>query len=325
MIIIPYDRRPITEPGIYSGVPMRDYHGPLVHRKAGFSLSRSKAWTFFDESPAHAWDESPYNPDRNPDKDKESDALRLGRIAHHLLLGEADFLEHFALQPDSYPEHAIFPDTRGPHKPWNANSDWCRKWLAQQEFANRTRVTETELENVKGMANGLMMHPLVRAGILNGLVEHTICVQDPDSGIWIKIRPDVIPNDSGDFADLKTAADVSDEALEEAVGRDGLFLQAGMTALACRLLPEPIEVQSFNLVFSEKTRPFCARVRAVKPHEMELGEQVARTVLKAYARCIERNTWPGPGGEETDAAYIEMKPFRRGRIEERLKLMEKDL
>lgn len=320
MIVTPWDGKMITRPGIYSGVPMWAYHEPLINPKLGHSVSRSRLWTFFNKSAAHCWDESPYNPDRNPDAGKESDPLRFGRAAHHLLLGEDDFLDHFVIRPEKYPDGAVYPSEAGAMKPWSGNSTWCKAWLADN--TDRTLILTSELERIRGMANGLMANPLVRAGILNGLVEHTIVVQDPDSGLWIKIRPDVMPNDSGDFGDLKSAADVSDESLEESIGRDGLFMQGGMTAWACRLLPEPIELQSFNLIFSEKTRPFCSRVRALKPHELDFGETCARAAAKAYVRCVERSVWPGPGGEETDASYIEMRPFTRARLEQKLKLME---
>lgn len=324
MEIIPYDGKPITRPGIYSGVPMSHYHGRLVHRDAGYSVSRSKLWTFFDKSPAHAWDESPYNPNRNPDSGRENDALRFGRACHHLLLGEADFLEHFAIRPETYPEFSTYPDTRGPHKPWAGGAKWCKAWEADNAIHNRSLITETELENIKGMAGGLMALPLVRAGILNGLVEHTIVVQDPETGIWIKVRPDCIPNDSGDFSDLKSAVSVTEDSLEKAIGEHGLFMQAGLTAWACSLLPEPIEVQSFNLVFCEKTRPFCAAVRAVAPAELELGIDCSKVALKAYARCAERSVWPGPGGEHSDANYLQMRPLDRVRVERKLEFMRNE-
>lgn len=333
MQIIEWDGEPITRPGIYSGVDIDSYHRGLVAEfdpetgEPWYSVSRSQLWTLFNESPAHCWDKSPYNPDRDPDVD-ESAPLLFGRAAHHLLLGEEKFGQSFVIRPTVYPEGVGYDQEWTddmPVKPWSGNAKWCKAWLKEAKDSKLGVITEDQIKNIQGMARGLNADPMVRNGILNGYVEHTIVVRDPETGIWIKVRPDNIPNDSGDLADLKTAADVGDSAVEESIGRDGLFMQGGMTAWACRLLPEPIEVQSFNLVLSEKTRPFCARVRALKPNEMELGEAAARIATKIFAKCMERGVWPGPGGEQTDAAYIEMKPYHRKRIEDRMKLMESEL
>lgn len=333
MQIIPWDGQPITRPGIYSGIDIDTYHGPLVAEsdpetgELWYSVSRSVLWTLFNESPAHAWDVSPYNPERNPDHD-ESTPLLFGRAAHHLLLGEAEFGEKFVIRPEEYPVDLDYDDEwpdDNPVKPWSGNAKWCKRWLADARASHLGIITVSQIGNIQGMANGLNANPLVRAGILNGLVEHTIVVRDPETGIWIKVRPDNIPNDSGDLSDLKSAAAITDAALEKTIGRDGLFMQGGMTAWACSLLPEPLDVQSFSLVFSEKTRPYCSRVRALKPTEMDLGQDCARVATKLFAKCMNRNFWPGPGGEQTDAEYIEMPIFDRKRIDDRLKLMENDL
>lgn len=334
MQIIPWDGQPITRPGIYSGIDIDTYHGPLVAEfnpedptERWYSVSRSVVWLLFNESPAHAFDESPYNPERNPDTD-ESTPLLFGRAAHHLLLGEAEFGEKFVIRPEIYPEKLDYEaewTEDWPTKPWSGNANWCKRWLAEAKAAHLGVITKEQIKNVQGMARGLNANPLVRAGILNGYVEHTIVVRDPETGIWIKVRPDNIPNDSSDLSDLKSAAGLTDQVLEKAIGRDGLFMQGGMTAWACRLLPEPFDVNSFSLVFSEKTRPYCARVRALKPNEMDLGETCARAAVKMFAKCMERGVWPGPGGEQTDADYIEMPPFDRKRIEDILKKMENDL
>lgn len=324
MNIIEWDGKPITRPGIYKNVPISIYHGPLVDPKVGKTVSRSTLWKLFDKSPAHAWDVNCYNEARHESANDDTDPMRFGRAAHHITLSEKDFLSYFAIQPDTYPEGAEFPDPNGPPKKWNNNAYWCRDYNDYTTGEGRDILTRSQMEEVRGMAYGLWQNPLVRGGILNGFVEHTIVVRDPDSGLWLKTRPDCIPNDSGDFADFKTAADVSDEGLEESIGRDGLFMQAGMTAWACRLLPEPIELQSFNLVFSEKKRPYCARVRALTPDELDFGENCARVAAKMFAKCMERNVWPGPGGEQTDAHWIQMRAYHRKRLQTRLEIMESE-
>ena len=49
---------PIRNPGIYSGLPLEDYHADICIEP---SVSSSGLRTIYDQSPAHYWVSSPYN------------------------------------------------------------------------------------------------------------------------------------------------------------------------------------------------------------------------------------------------------------------------
>ncbi|HKT53828.1 MAG TPA: hypothetical protein VJP88_05215, partial [Caulobacteraceae bacterium] len=59
--------------------------------------------------------------------------------------------------------------------------------------------------------------------------------------------------------------------------------------------------------------------------DLDVGDQVLDTALATYARCLDRNVWPGPGGEQADAEFAQMSPWKRGQIERRLQLFQKDI
>lgn len=314
-----WDGKPITRPGVYAKVDMEAYHGRLVAEDEE-SGSRSFLWTLFNESPAHAQLKHYSNEDREDSTETESEALLLGRAAHHMILGEAHFSESFVFHPETYPEGATYPSMIGAQKPWNWNANWCKAWGRDQK--GREILRPRHMDSIRGMANGLYANPLVRAGILNGLIETTMVARDPRTGIWLKIRPDGIPTDSGDFSDLKTAADVSDEGIEKAIGETGIFLQGAMTRRVCNMLG--IEFTSFSPVFVLKKAPFCARVKTLTDGDLDLGDKVLDASLELYKRCLDRGVWPGPGGEQTDAEYAQMSVWKRKRIEDQLALIEKD-
>jgi hypothetical protein len=85
-----------------------------------------------------------------------------------------------------------------------------------------------------------------------------------------------------------------------------------------------IEFTSFSPVFVEKTAPYCARVKTLTDADLDLGDIVLDTALATYAKCLSRNIWPGIGGEQTDAEYAQMNPFKRGNIERKITFMQKD-
>lgn len=317
MNIIPWDGKPISKPGIYANVPMSAYHGQLT---IGPSLSKSGAQKIvgLKGSPAHYYDTSYLNPDREEDTE-ESEALVLGRGTHHLILGEADFQKHFAVEPETY------TNATGDEKAWNNNATFARIWKAEQEAAGRTILKWRHLEQIRGMAGGLMANPLVRAGALNGLIEHTLVYQDKETGVWVKVRPDAIPTDSGDIADLKTAADISDEGIERSIGDLGYNVQGAMIGSAWRaILDRPMS--SFSLVFIEKKRPHCCQVRTLIDGDLELGERQARTALRIFARCIDKGYWPGPSaGGAADGGYAQMREYTRKAIEFRLQALETEM
>lgn len=196
--------------------------------------------------------------------------------------------------------------------------------MAEQADANRTVLTANDLEHIKGMARTLGREPMIRAGILGGLIEHSMVWQDQETGIWLKSRPDAIPTGDLDFADLKTAADVSDAGIARAIGDNNLHMQGAMVAMGCREILGA-EMTSFTLVFSEKTPPYCCRIHTLTGEDLELGEKQVRAALRLMARSLQRGRWPGPGGEQTDAQYATMTPWRRKAIERQLSILEAEL
>lgn len=307
MNVITWDGQPISAPGIYAKVPNRTYHGQLTVTP---SVSRSVLRTVFGESPAHAFATHYLNPHRTVQE--PSEAMLLGRAAHHIALGEERFRDFFAVRPvkwDSWREKA------------------ARAWRADQELEGKDVLEPKHLEIVQSMVMGLHANSLVRAGILNGLIEHTIVYRDELTGLWCKVRPDALPMDGPDFADLKTIADISDDGIERAIGENGLAMQAAMTREAARAVFGEAFAQefTFSFVFIEKKVPFCCRVKMLKPADLDLGDLQVRLARQLFARCLERGVWGGPGGDQTDADFVEMKPYARNKIQYRCAQIEKEL
>jgi hypothetical protein len=325
--ILEWRGEPIARPGIWRGVPAPIYHGQLTVKP---SISTSGLKTIFDQSPAHYFEGSYLNPAnwqttivdgvevQELIEQPASEALTFGRAAHHLLLGEADFRKHFTIQP------ATYVNDSGEEKPWNNNAAVCKKWHREQKENHRTVLTMSQIEHIKGMAQTLGRHPLIKAGILGGLIEHSMVYRDPETGVWLKVRPDAIPTGDLDFSDLKSIADISDDGVQKSIGENNYPMQGAMVRMACRELLG-LEMTSFTLVFSEKKPPYCCRIHTLTGEDLDIGEMQVRAALQVFARCLQRSTWPGPGGEQTDAQYATMTPWRRKAIERRLKIIEAEM
>lgn len=286
---IDYDGKPISAPGMWAKVGLDRYHGNLCD---GPSISSSGLRSIFLKSPAHYWDTSYLNPQRS-DHEDDKESFVLGRAVHHLILGEPFFAKLFVIRP------AEMADEEGEIKPWHGGRNVCKKWLAEQEKTGRTVLIGEQVERIKGMALSLGKHPLIRAGVLNGLIERSLVFQDKETGVWVKARPDAIPTDSGDFGELKTARGIGDDA-DRAMRTYRYDMQASVMRMAARTVLN-MDMSSFSLVFVESKRPYCVDVVQIDKVDIDEAEHDVRAALKVFAHCLKTKEWFGPTGSQRDA------------------------
>tara|TARA_R110002051_G_scaffold316556_2_gene396321 strand:- start:1237 stop:2115 length:879 start_codon:yes stop_codon:yes gene_type:complete len=267
----------------------------------GPSVSSTGLRTVWAESAAHFFAKSSLNPNRKPQAD--SPAFAVGRLAHKLLLeGREGLAEEFAIRPDHWDS-------------WRTKDS--QVWRDEQVLAGRTVITEDDLETVTGMAESLARHPLVKAGILDGKVERSLIWKDAETGIWLKSRPDVIPNASAVMADLKTTVSVTDDALTKSLASYGYAMQGAIVGMAAEAVLG-VQMEAFALVWVEKADPWCVRVTQLTPEDLDRGRRQVRAGLRTMARCIDTGVWPGPGG--ADASYLSLPAWASSRIDTELEL-----
>lgn len=298
MTEIEYTGEKITASGCFVGMGMTAYHGQPCD---GPSVSSGGLRTIWAESPAHFFAKSSLNPNRKDQAD--SPAFAVGRLAHKLLLeGREGLADEFAIRPDCWDS-------------WRTKDS--QVWRDEQILAGLTVITEDDLVTVTGMAESLARHPLVKAGILDGKVERSLIWKDAETGIWIKSRPDVIPNASSVVADLKTTVSVTDDALSKSLASFSYHCQGAVVGMALEAVMG-LKMEAFALVWVEKTDPFCVRVTQLAPDDLERGRLQVRAALRTMARCLDTGVWPGPGG--ADASYLSLPTYAANRIDTELEL-----
>ena len=159
---------------------------------------------------------------------------------------------------------------------------------------------------------------LVRAGVLNGLVETTLAWPDKETGIWLLSRPDVIPTDSGDFCDIKTTRSVLYNDLVKSIGEFGYTQQGSLVGEGYEILTGR-KMTSFSLYFVESSRPYCARLVQLKDHDLALGRQQNRNAVRRFVAAMNSGEWCGPGGRQDSVQHVEISEYARKAIETKLK------
>jgi hypothetical protein len=281
MQAIKWDGKPITKPGIYSGVPLDVYHSQRICD--GPSVSSTGLRRCLEEnsgSPAHFYDQWSGNPNCAEPEDKA--VFALGRAAHFLFLegskrGNA-FATNFAIRPDEWDS-------------WRTQAS--RDWRDEQVARGKTVLTETDVEAIVGMAERIATDPMA-VNLLRGDIERSLFWKDKVTGLWLKARPDVIPNDSGDFSDLKTTTRTSFPLLMHAVGQHAYHQQAALIREAAAEVLK-MGMSSFALIFVESKRPYCVRIVVLDSRDIDLGARQNRKALTAIATNLKTNRWPGPG------------------------------
>ena len=272
-------------------------------------MSSSGLRKIFSESPADFYDEWAGNPNRAEPEDKSH--FKIGRATHHLMLGEPFFAKLFVVQPAEYEADG------GELKKWNNTAGDCKKWNAERAKEGKAVLKPADVESLRGMAESLGSHPIVRAGALNGLIERSGFFKDKATGLWVKIRPDAIPTDSGDYTDLKTTISVKWEDLRRTIFDRGYYQQLALIRTGARELGFPFT--SASLIFVKKTRPYSVRVVTLKDNSLDKGEQANRAALDAMAKCLKAKHWPGPGGDREDAQPIELAEWADKKIDDRIR------
>lgn len=297
----------IDKPGLYD-LSMDAYHGqPTI----GPSVSSTTLRTCFDKSPAHAYVGWSGNPEREEGEDI-NESFDFGRAAHHLFLGEEAFSTQFILRPETLDGAA-----------WQGNRTVCKKWLADQANDGRTVLKGEQIKHIRGMAKSLAKHPLVQAGILNGQIEKSLIWQDAETGLWIKARPDAIPNDGGDFADLKTTVETGFK-LDRSVSKFRYDMQAAIVKIACKAVLG-FDMTEFSFVFVEKTPPYCVDVLVLSAEDIAKAELDVRTALRTMAYCIKTGDWFGPSGTQRDCRYVGISDYTKNDALLRREFLEREI
>ena len=256
----------ITEPGVYD-ITIDAYHSQCCD---GPSLSRSDLWKIRTTTPAHFWAGSSLNPES--EREERSLNLDFGAAAHSVLLEGTLPETVFALSPyDDFRKKA------------------AQEWRDSQVAAGLIIVRSSDLEQIKRMADALHRHPMIREGLFRGEVERSVFWKEKD--VWLKSRPDVIPEDTI-LADYKTVSSASPEAVAKSCAIYGYHVQMAMAADGIMAVTGK-KIEHAALVVQEKSAPYLVQVYPLSEHYLYAGRLEYKAALDRFIECYGAGQWPG--------------------------------
>lgn len=301
----------ITENGVYAKISLDDYHGKR-DLLDGPSISKSALkWLLpaYGGSPKAFWGRWKWNP--NHVEPETTKALDFGKAAHCLLLGDEVFEERFTIRPTHRPDDMRLPEKE--QRAWNANANDCKAFLADAAEKKLTVITPEQYDRIGRIRDDASTYPLIKLGVLNGKIERSMFWKDPETGIWLKARPDAVPQVDGVYSDLKTASSFSEDFLERQVFDACYYLQAAITRMVCRGLGMPFETFTLLYVLNDDV-PDTAHVE-IDEFDIERGERVVRWCLRTIRRCLDASEWPGARPFNEGERRIQMKVWAKDRLD----------
>lgn len=223
---------------------------------------------------------------------KETPSRFFGTAAHTRVLEPQEFAKRYVVAPPG-----------------------DRRSKAYKEFevanAGRLVLSADEAAALDGIVASIQRHQSAFGLLRAGLKEATVVWRDPDTGIWVKIRPDclVIDLDTGICLDLKTTDDASEDGFVRTCKSLHYDLQAAVYLEGLR----NVFGRDFDFAFlaAEKSAPHGVALYGAPEDMLETGRRKFRRALNLLLECRRTNTWPGyqPDG---DYEILEWPKWARG-------------
>jgi len=288
----------IEKPGAYSDIPAEAYHGQEICPAPSISSSGLKLINA--RSPIHYWWQSAMNPQRPVRKQKPH--FNLGAALHDvLLLGDGRFEQHYHVLPEGF-------DERGTVK-------WRDHIEARDHAMKKGKMvlTKPAFDTMRAMAESVSRHELAGALLTAGTPEITLAAIDPETGCWIRARPDNLPFNMEIIPDVKTAVDASLDIYERAATRFGYFMSAAHYLDVIDLIYGEAK-RSFVLITIEKDAPYVVTIDQLDSVDIDMARLKNRAALNKFADCLKTGNWYGYNTPDKPIRTLQMTNFERAMI-----------
>jgi len=259
----------MINPGIYPTMSSEEYHADKG------SISRSSLKDFA-KNPYYYW-AMHLNPDR-PMRPK-TDEMIFGSAFHTYILENEKFNDEYAIEP----RKVLLKDVG--EKEYRAYKNECEA-LA---LSGKIVLTAQDLYFLMEMKLALHRDPRAMELIKGAEIEKSFFWEDPESGLIVKSRPDVLHKNM--IVDLKTCSDASPRGFQAAMVDGWYHVQFGMIRDAVRKL-EDRDIPNCICINVEKKYPFLVSIYPIDEAAIEVGQAKYKQLLVDLKHAIVHNDFP---------------------------------
>lgn len=295
----------ITDPGAYPDIDEADYHHN-ANLLPGPSVSSSGLKKILNQSPFHYWFDSPLNPDRPAREEKAHFAF--GKAAHDKILLADRWPDHYHVTPEGF--------SRSKTK---AMADAIAEADAALE-SGMVVLSFDQNETLDIIEKQLRKNKNAMATLTGGVTEETLVWKDPVTGVWLRARPDFRPYSAATdrpvrvVSDLKFVAptNATPEGFSKSIANFGYHQSAALYADGIKAIYGRLPTHWVHVVV-EKEPPYSVSLYTLPGEDLERGRLLNRRAINTFARCLERDVWPGYADEPTECG---LPYWARSRIDD---------
>lgn len=198
----------------------------------------------------------------------ETPQMLLGRVAHSLLLEPEAFEDEFSVLPK------IDRRTKEGKAIYKAFED---------KSINKTIITQETYDKAKEITRSVLGHDIARAMLAGGEGEYSYIIEDEETGITRKCRPDYLNGEA--VIDIKTTSDASYEGFAKQIGSLGYHLQAAFY-LDVLNKSEDKKFSEFYFIAVENKAPYAVAVYKLDETHISAGRDAYKESEKRYLKYL---------------------------------------
>lgn len=246
----------IAPPCFIANMPNEVYHSQPGVSNSGLKLVLC--------SPAHY----KFQAERTPSR-----AMEIGTAIHTALLEPERFANDYVLLRDVKDRRA---------------SEYK---AAVKVHGSEVVLTASEAANVEGMQEAVLSNPAMSERLnAEGWRELSLFVQDPETGVVVRVRYDLL-SVSGIAVDVKKTQDCRPDAFSKAVDNYDYDMQSALYSDAFQWATgKPLGAFEFAAI--EEQMPHGHKLYQLDETAMQEGRRKYREALNLYAQCDKANDWP---------------------------------
>lgn len=210
--------------------------------------------------------------------ERETPALRLGKLIHAAVLEPDRFTKNMVVSPDF-------------NRRSKTGRESEKRWL-EERLQSDIVVGQKEYDTILAVVERIYEHPVARGVLAGGEREWSGFFRDDRTGVACKIRPDLMFRSDGMILDVKTCLDASRTEFQRAIWKYRYDLQAAFYLNGARII-EGRNFDQYFILAVEKTPPYLSALYQVDGAAIETGEIAFRKALRRYCTSISMNKWPG--------------------------------
>jgi len=301
--------KPKLESGLYPGIRTKDYFAlNKAKTESGieYRIPSKSLLAQFAKNP-RAWKDDP--------EFKTTAAMNAGSLLDCLLLTPNEMGSQFILKPTGMPNRPHKHLDEGvPVSPTaKKTQEAVLRWQNFEiEAAGKAVVTSDQIMTARRAAENVKRSKLGGYLLNNCETQVAMFHFDNDVNMWVKGMIDILPNKNSDFGDcivdLKSTSGFLPSEFRKICWNFSYHEQAALYLLMYNAITGEDRERFLFLVSDSKNNNDCG-VLEMDKEWIEMGQESVLAKLSYYARCVEKDNWPGAYPDDKDEILVLRSQF----------------